>query len=77
MTKKDTDNKIPIYQLKSKEKVLDYYVHWTKEGQFNKDMTEWNYQAPQNTIKLFDRNLIRYFERKKSFILKIIFNFPP
>ena len=52
---KDTDNKIPIYQLKSKEKVLDYYVNWTNKGQFNKDMTEWNYQAPQNTVKLFDQ----------------------
>lgn len=56
MRDKDTNNKIPIYQLKSKEKVLDYYIHWTKEGQFNKDMTEWNYQAPQNTIKLFDQH---------------------
>jgi len=35
MGEKDTDNKIPIYQLKSKAKVLDYYVDWTKEGQFN------------------------------------------
>ena len=54
MSTEDTDNKIPIYQLKSKEKVLDYYVNWTKEEQFNKDMIEWNYQAPQNTVKLFD-----------------------
>lgn len=55
MNKKDTDNKIPIYKLKSKEKVLDYYIDWTKEGQFNKDMIAWNYQAPQNTVKLFDQ----------------------
>ena len=56
MKKKNTDNKIPIYQLKSKEKVLDYYINWTKEGQFNKDMINWNYQAPQNTVKLFDQH---------------------
>ena len=56
MSDKDIDNKIPIYQLKSKEKVLDYYVDWTKEGQFNKDMSDWNYQAPQNTVKLFDQH---------------------
>ena len=56
MSDKDIDNKIPIYQLKSKEKVLDYYVDWTKEGQFNKDMLDWNYQAPQNTVKLFDQH---------------------
>ena len=56
MSNKDVDNKIPIYQLKSKEKVLDYYIDWTKKGQFNKDMTNWNYQAPQNTVKLFDQH---------------------
>ena len=58
MSTKDTNNKIPIYQLKSKEKVLDYYVNWTKEEQFNKDMIEWNYQAPQNTVKLFDQHTL-------------------
>ena len=56
MSNKDVDNKIPIYQLKSKEKILDYYIDWTKKGQFNKDMTNWNYQAPQNTVKLFDQH---------------------
>ena len=56
MSTEDTDNKIPIYQLKSKEKVLDYYVNWTKKEQFNKDMIEWNYQAPQNTVKLFNQH---------------------
>ena len=29
MNTKDIDNKIPIYQLDSKEKVLKYYVNWT------------------------------------------------
>ena len=56
MSTKVTNNKIPIYQLKSKEKVLDYYVNWTKKKKFNKDMIEWNYQAPQNTVKLFDQH---------------------
>jgi ubiquinone/menaquinone biosynthesis C-methylase UbiE len=56
MSTEDTDNKIPIYQLKSKEKILDYYINWTKEEQFNKDMIEWNYQAPQNTVKLFNQH---------------------
>ena len=40
MKEKSTDNKIPIFQLKSKEKVLNYYVDWTKEDQFNKDMLD-------------------------------------
>jgi len=58
MTKKNTSNKIPIYQLNSKDKVLDYYVDWTKEGKFNKDMTDWNYHAPQNTIELFNKHAL-------------------
>ena len=55
MNTKDIDNKIPIYQLDSKEKVLKYYVNWTKKGEYNKNMVEWNYQAPQNTAKLFNK----------------------
>jgi len=56
MNTKDIDNKIPIYQLDSKEKVLKYYVNWTKKGEYNKNMVSWNYQAPQNTVKLFDKH---------------------
>ena len=55
---KDTDNKIPIYQLKSKEKVLDYYDNWTKKEQYNKDMVIWNYEAPQNTASLLNKHAI-------------------
>ena len=55
MNTKDIDNKIPIYQLDSKEKVLKYYVSWTKKGEYNKNMVEWNYQAPQNAAKLFNK----------------------
>ena len=55
MNKKDIDNKLPIYQLKTKKKVLDYYVNWTKNDQYNKDMIDWNYQAPYNTAKLFSQ----------------------
>ena len=58
MNIKDIDNKIPIYQLKSKEKVLDYYDNWTKKEQFNKDMIIWNYEAPQNTASLLNKHAI-------------------
>ena len=58
MNTKDTDNKIPIYQLKSKEKVLDYYDNWTKKEQYNKDMVVWNYEAPQNTASLLNKHAI-------------------
>ena len=58
MNTKDIDNKIPIYQLKSKEKVLDYYDNWTKKEQFNKDMVIWNYEAPRNTASLLNKHAI-------------------
>ena len=58
MNIKDIDNKIPIYQLKSKEKVLDYYDNWTKKEQFNKDMVIWNYEAPRNTASLLNKHAI-------------------
>ena len=58
MNNKDIDNKITIYQLKSKEKVLDYYHNWTKKGEYNKDMVVWNYEAPQNTASLLNKHAI-------------------
>ena len=53
MNKKNTDSKIPIYQLKSKEKVLDYYINWTQNNQYNLDMVDWNYSGPKNAVKIF------------------------
>jgi Methylase involved in ubiquinone/menaquinone biosynthesis len=55
MSKKDTDNKIPIYQLESKEKVLDYYINWTENNQYNQDMVDWNYSGPKNAVKIFKK----------------------
>ena len=55
MTKKSIDDKIPIYKLKSKEKVLKYYYNWTKKDGFNQDMINWNYTAPKNTAKIFSK----------------------
>ena len=37
MINKDTDNKIPIYKLTSKDKVLEYYDEWSSNAQFNQD----------------------------------------
>ena len=55
MMNKDTDNKLPIYKLTSKDKVLKYYDDWTKNAQFNQDMIEWKYTAPVNTVQLLDK----------------------
>ena len=55
MNKNNTDNKNPIYQLESKEKVLNYYVKWTQDNQYNLDMVDWNYSGPKNAVKLFSK----------------------
>ena len=58
MINKDTDNKLPIYKLTSKDKVLKYYDDWTKNAQFNQDMIDWEYTAPVNTVQLFDKYIL-------------------
>ena len=58
MNTKDIDNRIPIYQLKSKKKVLNYYHNWTKKEQYNKDMVIWNYAAPHNTAFLLNKHAL-------------------
>ena len=55
MINNDTDNKLPIYKLTSKDKVLKYYDDWTKNAQFNQDMIDWDYTAPVNTVQLIDK----------------------
>ena len=55
MINKDTDNKLPIYKLTSKDKVLKYYDDWTKNAQFNQDMIDWKYTAPVNTVQLLNK----------------------
>ena len=52
---KDTDNKIPIYKLETKEKVLDYYINWTENNQYDQDMIDWNYAGPKNVAKIFSK----------------------
>ena len=56
MIKKDVDNKLPIYKLTSKEKVLEYYDNWTNKSQYNQDMVDWQYTAPQHSVNLFKQH---------------------
>ena len=65
MNKSNTDNKIPIYQLESKEKVLDYYIKWTQNNQYNEDMLDWNYSGPKNATEMFNK----YIKDKSIFIM--------
>ena len=57
MIKKDVDNKLPIYKLTSKEKVLEYYDNWTNKSQYNQDMVDWQYTAPQHSVNLFKQHV--------------------
>ena len=62
MNKKNVDNKLQIYKLNSKDKVLKYYDSWTKKAQFNQDMIDWNYTAPYNATQLLSQ-----YSSKKTF----------
>ena len=50
--KKDTSNKLDIYKLKTSEELLKYYQDWTDNNKYNKDMVDWNYTAPQETVSV-------------------------
>ncbi len=65
MNKKSIDNKIPIYKLTSKKKVIEYYDKWVIKNKYNKDMVDWNYVAPRNSVNLF----CKYAVNKKQKIL--------
>ena len=63
--KKDTSNKLDIYKLKTSEELLKYYKDWTDNNQYNKDMVNWNYTAPKETVSI----LKKYVFNKNSKIL--------
>ena len=52
---KDIGNKLPIYKLKAGKEVEDYYDEWTKENKYDKDMVDWKYSGPEETIDLFKK----------------------
>ena len=58
MNNKDIYNKLPIYKLTSKDKVLEYYNEWANKAKFNQDMIDWNYAAPSNTVLLLDQYML-------------------
>ena len=63
--KKDTSSKLDIYKLKTSEELLKYYQDWTDNNQYNKDMVDWNYTAPKETVSI----LKKYVFNKNSKIL--------
>ena len=60
MSQKDVGNKIPIYKLKTTEEVMKYYDEWGEENKYNKDMLEWNYTGPKESLLLFAPTWILY-----------------
>ena len=62
MSKKDTISKLPIYKLQTPKEVLKYYKHWTDNNKYNKDMVEWKYTAPKETVAV-----LRKYASNKNF----------
>ena len=62
MAQKDVGNKIPIYKLKKTSEVMKYYDEWGKENKYDKDMEEWNYTGPKETVSV----LIKYHKDKEA-----------
>ena len=55
MAQKDVGNKIPIYKLKTTKEVMKYYDEWGKENKYDKDMVDWNYTGPKETVDVFKK----------------------
>ena len=55
MVRKDVENKIPIYKLKTTDEVMKYYDEWGKKNKYDKDMEDWNYTGPKETSKIFNK----------------------
>jgi len=55
MSLKDVGNKIPIYKLKTTEEVMDFYDEWGDNNKYNKDMVDWDYTGPKETVNTFKK----------------------
>ena len=53
--KKDVVNKLDIYKIQTSEELLKYYQDWTDNNKYNKDMVDWNYTAPQETVLILKK----------------------
>ena len=55
MALKDVGNKVPIYKLKTTEEEMRYYDEWGEKDKYNKDMVEWNYTGPKETVDVIKK----------------------
>ena len=53
--KKNVLDKLDIYKLKTSEELLKYYQDWAYNNKYNKDMVDWNYTAPQETVSILKK----------------------
>ena len=53
--KKDVIDKLDIYKLKTSEELLKYYQNWADKNKYNKDMVDWNYTAPHETVSVLKK----------------------
>ena len=63
--KKEVVSKLDIYKINKPEELLKYYQDWADNNKYNKDMVDWNYTAPQETVSV----LKKYALNKNSKIL--------
>ncbi len=59
MAQKDVGNKVPIYKLKTTQEVMKYYDEWGEKDKYNKDMIEWNYTGPKETVDTFKKYALK------------------
>mgnify|MGYP001448131815 CR=1 FL=1 len=55
MAQKDVGNKIPIYKLKTTDEVMKYYDEWGINNKYDKDMVDWAYSGPKETVDVFKK----------------------
>ena len=55
MTDKDVENKVPSYKLKTTEEIMKYYDEWGTNNKYDKDMVEWDYTGPKETVNTFKK----------------------
>ena len=55
MAQKDVGNKIPIYKLKTTDEVMKYYDEWGIKNKYDKDMIDWDYTGPKETVQVFKK----------------------
>tara|TARA_Y100000590_G_scaffold436923_1_gene558029 strand:- start:1010 stop:1639 length:630 start_codon:yes stop_codon:yes gene_type:complete len=58
MGQKDVGNRIPIYKLKTTKEVMEYYDEWGVKNKYDKDMEEWNYTGPKETVQVFKKHSV-------------------